>query len=94
MGNELTRKKNRAHLYFEPDQKSPLQFDDTLRIYLDSPKTTYETGKMPQIVISLKNESKKTRFFKRVWSQSGAEGSTFRIFIDDVESWGSGIFKR
>jgi hypothetical protein len=79
---------------YEPEEKPEREYDDTLRIYLDSLKTVYKPGEAPLIVVYLKNESNKTRFFKRVWSTSGAEGSAFRIFIDGVESWGSGIFKK
>ncbi|MFA6450621.1 MAG: hypothetical protein WCX65_14200 [bacterium] len=93
-GNEIAVKKRNAKKVFAPEDAVERTYDDTLRIYLDSPQTTYKPGNAPQIIVYLKNESNKTRFFKRVWSPSGADGSTFRIFMDGVESWGSGIFKR
>jgi hypothetical protein len=93
-GNEMTRKKNHANEPKEQVQKGPLEYDKTMEIYLDTTKVHYKPGELPLVVVYLKNRSKETRFFKRVWSAAGAGGVTFRTYFDGVETLGSGLFSR
>ncbi len=93
-GNKPGIEGKKGSKYYEPEDAPEKIYDDTMRIYLDSAKTFYKAGETPEILIYLKNEGKETRYFKRVWSPSGAEGSRFKIFMDNKESWGSGVFKR
>lgn len=94
LGNELKRQARQEQFYFDPLPDQGKDFDDSLRIYLDSSKNAYKAGQQLVITAYLKNESKKTRFFKRLWSPSGSEGSKFTFLFDNQESWGQGIFKK
>lgn len=93
-GNELTRKKNRAQEYKPPEEPRPKEFDTTMQVYLDTTKVHYKPGELPVVVVYLWNNSKETRFFKRLWSTGGAGGVFFRSYFDDVETLGVGIFSR
>ncbi len=93
-GNKPGIERRGGNKYYEPETPREKIYDDTMRVYLDSSKTFFKAGEMPEILIYLKNEGKETRYCKRVWSPSGAEGSTVKIYMDNKESWGAGIFKR
>lgn len=94
-GNALKRKKLGIS-ETEPLTQEELRkvYDETLSVYLDSVKTVYKPGEFPEIMIYIKNESKETRYFKRMWSAGGAGGAWLRIYMDGAESWGAGVFKR
>ncbi len=101
-GNEMKRKQKAAMKQKELEQSGykvkkeepePL-VDKTMKVYLDSTKLKYEPGEQAEVTVYLKNESKTTRYFKRMWAPTGAGGSMVRVYLDRKESWGSGAFRR
>jgi len=94
-GNVLKRKKL-GITETEPLTQEELKkvYDETLSVYLDSVKAVYKPGEYPEIMVYIKNDSKETRYFKRMWSAGGAGGAWLKIYVDGVESWGAGVFKR